>query len=45
VRINPTKKQVLTKYDAIFEEQIHGKVKNSRATINLKMVVINQNIK
>jgi len=43
--VNPTKKQVLTKYDAILKEQIHRKVKNSKATINLKMVVINQNVK
>lgn len=45
MKIDPTKKQVFTKYDVILEEQIHGKVQNSRATINLKIVVINQNVK
>lgn len=45
MRINPTKKQMLTKHAPMLEEQIHGKVKNSRTTINLKMVVINQNVK
>jgi hypothetical protein len=43
--VNPTKKQMLSKYEVISEEDLHSKVKNSSVTINLKMVVVNQNVK